>query len=510
MLQTQSLASISSQKVVSQIKKILDQEFIPQSLQITIRLMSDEGECFEETLDSDGKNRSLLLVLPVVNQFKQEIFSYWKQVDLSKYPSKRITGVGTGIILLLGGIYIISRPCSLGSCATLPQAQQLAQEGISAFETSPSPESLSVVEGRLTEAVEKLIKIPWWSSYHSQANSLLNLYQGRLDNLEELNRALNQAYQAVDKAQNPPLPAGEWRTIQELWQEAISDLKQLPPDSPFYSFAQTKLKEYQGNLETIKQRLQAEKQSQISLAKAKEAAKLAIVRQNVAQSVEEWQLVYATWKTAIKRVQEIADGTTNTQEARQLLNTYMPHYTKANARLQQEILAQNHYNEALKQAQSAQNSQQNQQWSSAVSHWRSALTALKQIKPNTFVANEAQPLMTNYTLALNQAQINLKKAVNLQQLRQSLEEVCSGDKKICTYQITPTLVKVNLTSTYMQQVWQTALQAKAQSNLNSQIAILNHISHLEKNWQTLSNRFKTNIAIYNDKNELMVNYEPNN
>lgn len=62
----------------------------------------------------------------------------------------------------------------------------------------------------------------------------------------------------------------------------------------------------------------------------------------------------------------------------------------------------------------------------------------------------------------------------------------------------------------MQQVWQTALQAKAQSNLNSQIAILNHISHLEKNWQTLSNRFKTNIAIYNDKNELMVNYEPNN
>lgn len=427
LLQTQSLASISSQKVVSQIKKILDQEFIPQSLQITIRLMSDEGECFEETLDSDGKNRSLLLVLPVVNQFKQEIFSYWKQVDLSKYPSKRITGVGTGIILLLGGIYIISRPCSLGSCATLPQAQQLAQEGISAFETSPSPESLSVVEGRLTEAVEKLIKIPWWSSYHSQANSLLNLYQGRLDNLEELNRALNQAYQAVDKAQNPPLPAGEWRTIQELWQEAISDLKQLPPDSPFYSFAQTKLKEYQGNLETIKQRLQAEKQSQISLAKAKEAAKLAIVRQNVAQSVEEWQLVYATWKTAIKRVQEIADGTTNTQEARQLLNTYMPHYTKANARLQQEILAQNHYNEALKQAQSAQNSQQNQQWSSAVSHWRSALTALKQIKPNTFVANEAQPLMTNYTLALNQAQINLKKAVNLQQLRQSLEEVCSGE-----------------------------------------------------------------------------------
>jgi hypothetical protein len=450
--------------------------------------------------------------MPISEVKKLNQFLSKRTFDLEKltktYRSLILTGTGMGVALILGSFYIFSRPCVIGECSILPQAGQLIEDGSNLLATSTSDGSILAVYEKLTKAREHLQSIPLWSTYHFEADSLLKTSQSQFEDLKEITQAIKINSQAVSLSQNSPLSSSQEQEIKNLWQNAVATLEKLSPQSQFYQLAQVKIQDYQRNLLALEQRLQAEKESISHLKIAKQTAKLAISRQNSAQSKTDWGLVYATWQTVIQHLKQISPGTNSYAESRQLLNTYMPQLVTTSTRKIQEESAENLSKKAINLAKIARESESSQQWSKAVANWRNALVVLKQVPKNTFQYNQTKPLLTSYTLALKQAEINLTNGVQLQQLKSNLAKLCNQGSKICNYTLKENTITINLTSSYMQQLWQTALEAKVQGNLQTQAELLNHISRFEQDLQTISNNRKKRIEVYNSNQNLMAVYQP--
>jgi hypothetical protein len=150
----------------------------------------------------------------------------------------------------------------------------------------------SGAQEQLMEAIRMLQSIPFWSGSYGKAQEQLKVYQAQAKRVEEMVTALQTAARAAHKSENPPHPTARWVEIQGLWREAIARLEELPTNSDLQPLAQQKIKEYKQNLAAANQRLVKERNSQQRLQEAKDAALIAEARQGVAQSLENWQLVY--------------------------------------------------------------------------------------------------------------------------------------------------------------------------------------------------------------------------
>jgi glycine cleavage system regulatory protein len=177
-------------------------------------------------------------------------------------------------------------------------------------------------------------------------------------------------------------------------------------------------------------------------------------------------------------------------------------------RRQQEEKALLNYQQALALAKFAEKSELEQQWSIAVTHWQKALMALKQIPLHSFLMEQVRPLLTTYNLALQQAQNRLKTTLRSQNIKRDLEALCSQWNRACDYSISPEVIKVRLTSGYVQQIWDSALQAKSQGNVSGQAGVLNHISQLEQTFQAISNESGLPLELYHAKGNRLTRYQP--
>ena len=70
---------------------------------------------------------------------------------------------------------------------------------------------------------------------------------------EELKKAKNQATLAVELGKSAKTQ-NQWRAVAKSWEEAIAQMKAIPTDSPSYELAQKKVVEYQGYLNTVRNR----------------------------------------------------------------------------------------------------------------------------------------------------------------------------------------------------------------------------------------------------------------
>lgn len=75
---------------------------------------------------------------------------------------------------------------------------------------------------------------------------------------------------ATQAAQHPPHNAAEWEEINNLWVQAIDQLKRVPAEDPGYVDAQKLLANYQRNMGIVHTRLQAEQTSVTALTQAKD------------------------------------------------------------------------------------------------------------------------------------------------------------------------------------------------------------------------------------------------
>jgi hypothetical protein len=419
-----------------------------------------------------------------------------------------VAGAGLSLVVFFSTLYVLTRPCVIGKCTVLPEAEQLSQKSVKTLQNPESGKAVLEAQEQLQEAIQLVAAIPPWSRYRSQAQQKLQVYRSQSETVADMVEALKTAARAGYESQNPPHPEAKWREVQNLWRDAIAKLEQLPTDSNLQPLAKAKIKAYKTNLEEINQRLLKERKAQEHLKAAQEAARMAEVRQGIAQSLSDWQLVYATWQASMRRLKQIPQGTTPYEEAQELLALYLPKLANARDRKTQEQISANAYNQGVRLAQLATDSQSDKQWSVALVHWRNALTYVNQVPKETYYYTKAQSLVEPYRGALKQAQNQLQLAVKLQQARRDLNQTCSGTPKICTYTIDNQMIKVRLTPAYVQMVQQQAMTAKAQGDSDAHAGLVNHILTLGEALEVISDNAQLRVEVYTPEGVIIQSHNP--
>lgn len=431
--------------------------------------------------------------------------TYWD----SFIPKSSVKIAATSIIsaFILGSGYVLNRPCIFGGCPEITQAQQLADSAAVAAITSPAEPTIIKVRQQLEKSRAILQAIPWWSKFHRQAATLLQENHTKFYELDLIEAAIEIAEVAKLTTNKLPLTTVQWQEVCQLWQDAIALLDKIPQTSIFQTSAKIYKQESQINLVKSQHHLAQERQAQTNLKAAEEVAKLAKLGEDGAQSPTDWQSVRTNWQSAILSLQKIAPQTTTYRRSRQLLGLYITQSIRAVTKERQEASAVSIYNQAVQQAKLAKAAESKNQWQQAVSHWRSALNAIRQVPKNSFRADRTEPLAILYTLSLKQSEKKLDREMQQQKTNNELKKICHNSVEICNYYITENTIKIILKSNYIQQIRNTSLTAQTQGNSQIQIEILNHLAQLEKNLQLISKNTKKRVELYNTNGGLMALYK---
>ncbi|MGB5594614.1 MAG: hypothetical protein WBM32_05865 [Crocosphaera sp.] len=417
-----------------------------------------------------------------------------------------VIGTSIGSLIILGTIYGLTLACLFDKCPQISQAKKLSDHAYILLNDFDSAPDLMKAKTRLEEAISLLQVVPFWSTYYQKSHSLHNKYQQQLDDLLLFMSAKEKANKALSLSQNYPLSIEQLEIVKKQWEEAIKSLKNMKSNTISRELVTNNYQIYQNALTRINDKISLEEKAKISIKIAKKSAELAKSREKSAQNLSDFQLVYSTWGTAIKKLQEISSTTNSYQSSRVLLKIYLSNKIRVEKRKQQEEVALKIYNKANHNAKLAQISEQKNQWSKAVNYWNVATTYIKKVPKNSLQGNKVQPLISAYLLSLNQAKKNLKEIIESQNIISELDAMCSKKTKICQYEITEKLIQMKLDSRYLEQLWTIALQAKAQANLQVQVELLNHISTFEHRLQKISNQTGKSIEVYNAQGNLMTVY----
>ena len=430
------------------------------------------------------------------------------QSKLLQLPLLASAGIAAGTVLLVGSLYAITRPCAIGACPQIQQAQKSIQTSQQGLQKASSRDQLLASRKQLSVAIQALAPIPVWSRHHSEAQALLASHRQQAAEIDTLVAALDRALDAANKSQKAPHPVETWKSIQLLWQQAIAQLEQIPTTNPAYGLAQRKLQQYRANLAAIDQRIRVEQQSQTQLTTAKAAAQAAEARQGTAQSLESWQQVYNTWMTAMRALQQIPQGTMAYQSVARLKERYHPKLAAARDRKTQEELAANLYNKAIDFAQQAQNLEQKKQWPQAMENWQKALSYAKQVPKGTLYHPQAQPLLASFTQSLETATAKSNSSGFLQKARTDLERTCLGAQTICSYAIANNQIRVRTTQAYEQSIQQALDAATASGNYEAKRQVQAHVQAVLQALAIISDNAKMPLEIYNANGSRFGSHTP--
>lgn len=140
----------------------------------------------------------------------------------------------------------------------------------------------------------------------------------------EKNNTLIQAakqfsWQAAKASQNPPHSAAKWQEIENLWQQAIRRLEEIPVGNPGYAEAQKLMATYQANAGSVKTRRQLEQESLQSLEGAQNQIESLLAKTPTdAKSVDRNQTI-SSIQSIINELEKVQKGTTSYQKAQELL-----------------------------------------------------------------------------------------------------------------------------------------------------------------------------------------------
>lgn len=405
-----------------------------------------------------------------------------------KFPKFALAGVGVVAAIFLG--YLTQRHCLLGnSCALIPQANNLAKQAKLIVDYTPTDLTKAVTE--LNNAQNLLQSIPSFSPHYPEAQNIVKNYQQQAQFLENILKADSITTKALSLNQLP-VSIEQSQQIESLWLEAKAILETIPSEGNLANLVQPRLEE-----------INREKTAITSLKNAQEAEQLAKVRESVARTLENWQLVSATWRTALSRLASIPPDSkiANEVEIRQLTAIYESRLAQTNQRVEQETTTANLYQQAKNQAKLAQTSSNNQEWQIAVNYWRQALEIIAQIPQESSLFADAQTLTSNYQQSLQQAQSQQAVALNL-------DQICNMNLKICNYQIASSVIKVELTPIYQERLRKVVLATTAQGNAQAQMELRQHLSGLEIVFQSISNNTGIPVEIYDAQQVLIATYLP--
>lgn len=434
--------------------------------------------------------------------------SRWQQAIATVSP-KVWAGIAGGFTVAIAG-FALSRPCVIGSCPRLANADALNQAAMDSLAAQPDAGAVLAAHADVQQANQLLETIPVWSRHYGTAQGLLRDYQDETALLSQIIAAQQSATEAAEKSQNPPHPVPQWIEIRLLWQRAIAQLQQLSApagelDPALQTFITQKLREYQANLEAISDRITAEQAADDHLNNALQAGQVAQHHTENAESFQGWQLAYQEWENSINFLQRIPQGTLAYSDAQNLLKDYRGYLGASRDRIQNEQQGDAAYAQAISAAQKARQFEQQSQWTLAVQQWQQALGAAGQVPRETALAGSAQALLDPYRSALTHAREQLREAIALQDLSTELTEICGETSLICRHGISNNQLQITVNPGYDTAIDQamSLVQPTSESPTFTEPA-----RQLLQQIATLGNETQRDIAIYDVQGVLIVRYVP--
>ena len=239
--------------------------------------------------------------------------------------------------LALSG-FVIGHPCVSGACAELDTAQSLGQRSLDQMQGAQTIDQVAQAQEYLANAVELLDSIPRWSPRSAEARTLAQDYQQHSASLRQAIAAAEAATLAQERSSQPDADLRAWAEAQMLWQEAVTQLEAIPEDSPLAAFADANLEGYRTQLAGVQTQRSQEVDGQERLTHAKRYIQIAQMSHAKAETLEDWERVWANWNIAIDQLRDIPTTTRAAIEADRLLQAYGEIPVQLGDRLQAGIL----------------------------------------------------------------------------------------------------------------------------------------------------------------------------
>lgn len=195
--------------------------------------------------------------------------------------------------------------------------------------STPTDKQAAIASWR--SAIDQLEQVPIITLAGKTAKAKLNNYQrdfkevvGLAAGNERVSTLIESArqfsWQAAKAGQNPPHSVAEWQQVENLWEQAITQLKQIRSDDlTGYAEAQKLLAEYNKNLGQVKIRQQAEKESVATLQQAqRKIERLLAATPTTANSLNRNDTI-SQLQGIINELERVQNGTTSYMQAQELL-----------------------------------------------------------------------------------------------------------------------------------------------------------------------------------------------
>lgn len=425
-----------------------------------------------------------------------------------KFNPVLLAKIAAVFVVVLGCVYTLTRPCVMGECQEIDKARDFSQKSKKTIETVSSSKAPGLASEDLQSGVQLLETIPFWSPRYPEAKALLSVYRQEYNELNSVVKSLNVAAKASEMGQNPPHSVADWTKMQSMWEEAIAFLDRVPNSSMVYPFAQARWQQYRANLGDVRNRLKLERDAEQILATAKRTAQVAEARQGVAKYADSWQQVFETWQTAANTLSTIPYGTTAYQSAQVLLARYQPKLEAARDRKTIEQVGLDAYNQAMSNSEQAKLLEQRGAWSEAVTYWSRAVSYGKQVPVSSSYAAKIKPLLTTFNESWKRADIQNRIVSRVEKARQDLGKLCSGNPKVCNYNVTENLITVRLTSEYVNQIQSRVKTADQAGDSQKRSETEKHVQTLKVALENISQNAKISLEVYGANNEKIATHVP--
>lgn len=266
-----------------------------------------------------------------------------------------------------------------------------------------------------------VIPLSLGAGYYVKFNLINNaLNNTKNQNLSPFEEALNKGKQAVilvEMAQS----AEDWQKVSQIWRDAIAILNKISQSDENYPNAQTKLRQYEGNLDYAINNYTNPPYFRNAVNNAMEAA---ILTQN-AKTAQEWEIIAKKWNLARTQMTNVPVTDPNHSVAQKKMVEYQLNLDYAleknpNSNIAQTPNNQNsskpqnnvpvsaEFREAVNQAMKAstltQKATTKLQWQEVSQHWQNAINNMKKVPSKDEKYVIAQEKVTQYQTNLNYAQ----------------------------------------------------------------------------------------------------------
>jgi hypothetical protein len=372
-------------------------------------------------------------------------------------------------------------------------------------QTDLTESNLQDLQTELTTAIEQLNRIPRWSSYHQESSQLISQYRQIIQDINYLLAAKKLVNNADNMSQKLPLSLDEWNRVKSFLEDAIAKLNLIStPD--LAEEKQAKIDNYNQKILLVNQKIATEKIAQDKLFTAEAIVQEIKSNQNSLNSIADLEKLEQQWQNAIVEIESIPADTVSAKNKEDLLNSHLKEIINIQTKITTEKEAYKLFTIAQESIKLAEESEQANQFTKAISFWQKALDSLKNISLDSLLKEEVTSLNQTTQERLDSAKQAVNDAIQSEKIKQELETICAGIENICTYKIDKKKIEIFLTQQYFNKIASLYRLENQGDNLAKKQKLSQHIDQVQNNYQYLSKKYNLPVRIYNYNQKLIMIY----